>query len=241
VIRRMAVIVPAANEEDHIGGCLAAFQEARACLHRGTGIPVRVIVALDHCQDRTAAIAGRFTGVECVTLSARNVGLARRAAAHQVLAGGSRASELWLASTDADSQVPAGWLRGMLAEAQAGAHLVLGTVIPGPGLRSALHRDWLGRHQLRDGHPHVHGANLGVRGDAYLALGGWPALATGEDAELARRATAAGYLRISRTAAIPVVTSARQASRAPRGFAGYLRDLAPAAAAIQPPAAAVTP
>jgi hypothetical protein len=93
-----------------------------------------------------------------------------------------------------------------------------------------VRRDWLGRHQLRDGHPHVHGANLGVRGDAYLALGGWPALSAGEDAELARRATAAGYLQISRTAAIPVVTSTRQVSRVPRGFAGYLRDLAPAAA-----------
>lgn len=230
MIRRMAVIVPAADEEEHIGDCLSALQEARACLHRGTGIPVRIIVVLDRCQDRTAAIAGRFAGVERVTLAARNVGLARRAGAHQALTGGGPASEVWLASTDADSQVPAGWLCGMLAEAQAGAHLVLGTVVPGPGLRSALRRDWLGRHHLRDGHPHVHGANLGVRGDAYLALGGWPQLPSGEDAELARRATAAGYLRISRTAAIPVLTSARRVSRVPRGFSGYLRDLAPAAA-----------
>jgi glycosyltransferase involved in cell wall biosynthesis len=226
----MAVIVPAADEEEHIGDCLSALHEARDCLYRGTGIPVQLIVVLDRCQDRTAEIASRFTSVESVTLAARNVGLARRSGAHRALTGGGRASEVWLASTDADSRVPAGWLRGMLAEAQAGAHLVLGTVVPGPGLRLAVRRDWLGRHQLRDGHPHVHGANLGVRGDAYLALGGWPALSAGEDAELARRATAAGYLRISRTAAIPVVTSTRQVSRVPRGFAGYLRDLAPAAA-----------
>ena len=73
----------------------------------------------------------------------------------------------------------------------------------------------------------MHGANLGIRGDAYLALGGWPALPTGEDAELVRRATAAGHVRIARSAAIPVVTSTRRAGRAPQGFSGYLRDLSP--------------
>jgi len=72
-----------------------------------------------------------------------------------------------------------------------------------------------------------HGANLGIRGDSYLALGGWPELASGEDAELARRAAVAGHLRIARTASIPVVTSTRRAGRAPLGFSGYLRDLAP--------------
>jgi hypothetical protein len=79
----------------------------------------------------------------------------------------------------------------------------------------------------------VHGADLGVRGDAYLALGGWPGMPAGEDAELARRATAAGHLRITRTAAIPVVTSTRPVGRVPRGFSGYLRDLAPTPALAQ--------
>jgi hypothetical protein len=80
----------------------------------------------------------------------------------------------------------------------------------------------------------VHGANLGIRGDAYLALGGWPALPTGEDTELARRASSAGHLRIARTAAIPVVTSTRRAGRAPQGFSGYLRDLSPGGLAGAP-------
>jgi Glycosyl transferase family 2 len=221
----MAVIVPAADEEEHIGDCLAAIRAAAAELHRSAGIPVRVILVLDRCLDQTAAIARRSAGVELVTIGARNVGAARRAGASRALTGQGPASELWLASTDADSQVPVRWLTGMLAESRAGVHLVLGTVVPGPGLGPARRRDWAGRHQLRDGHPHVHGANLGIRGDAYLALGGWPALPTGEDAELARRARAAGNVRIARTAAIPVVTSTRRAGRAPQGFSGYLRDL----------------
>jgi hypothetical protein len=69
------------------------------------------------------------------------------------------------------------------------------------------------RHHLRDGHPHVHGANLGIRGDTYLALGAEPSLRAGEDVELVRRAMAAGHLRISRTAAIPVLTSPRPFNR----------------------------
>jgi len=234
VIRRMAVIIPAADEEEHIGDCLSAIRAAAGCLHRRTGIPVRVILVLDRCLDQTAAIARRSAGVELITVSARNVGTARRAGARRALTGPGRVSELWLASTDADSQVPVRWLTGMLAEARAGVHLVLGTVVPGPGLGPARRRDWAGRYELRDGHPHVHGANLGIRGDAYLALGGWPALPTGEDAELARRARAAGHVRIARIAAIPVVTSTRWSGRAPQGFSGYLRDLPPGGLAGAP-------
>jgi hypothetical protein len=103
-------------------------------------------------------------------------------------------------------------------------------VIPGPDLGAPARAEWLRRHHLREGHPHVHGANLGIRGDAYLGLGGWPALATGEDAELARRAARTGHLRISRTASIPVVTSTRSHSRAPHGFASYLHGIGPATA-----------
>jgi hypothetical protein len=76
----------------------------------------------------------------------------------------------------------------------------------------------------------VHGANLGIRGDAYLSLGGWPPVATGEDVALAGRARASGHLRITRTASIPVLTSVRMRGRAPEGFSGYLRELTAAGA-----------
>jgi hypothetical protein len=78
----------------------------------------------------------------------------------------------------------------------------------------------------------VHGANLGIRGDAYLALGGWQPLVTGEDVDLARRAALSGHLRVSRTASIPVVTSVRRVGRAPRGFSSYLRALGGLPAAV---------
>ena len=75
MIRRMAVIVPAADEEKHIGGCLSAIRAAAGCLHRRTGIPVRVILVLDRCLDQTEAIARRSAGVELVTVATSAFGL----------------------------------------------------------------------------------------------------------------------------------------------------------------------
>jgi glycosyltransferase involved in cell wall biosynthesis len=232
LIRRVVVVVPAANEERRIARCLSAIAVARTCLYRvSTRVTVRTVLALDGCRDETAAIAAAWSGVQPITLQAGNVGAARRAGSSAALAGAGPLSELWLAHTDADSQVPANWLTWMVREADLGAHLVLGTAVPGPALGAAAQARWLTRHHLRENHPHVHGTNFGIRADAYLGLGGWQPLVTGEDADLARRAARAGHLRISRTAAIPVVTSVRRGGRAPGGFSSYLRDLCPAPAA----------
>jgi glycosyltransferase involved in cell wall biosynthesis len=225
VIRRVAVIVPAANEERLIGRCLSSIRAARDHLNRSASIQARIVVVVDGCDDSTAAIAAACGDVQPVTIIAGSVGTARRAGASAALEDAGPPSELWLANTDADSEVPVNWLTSMVTEARLGAHVVLGTVVPGPGLGPAARAEWVSRHHLRDGHPHVHGANFGIRGDAYLALGGWQPLATGEDADLARRAARMGHLRISRTASIPVVTSVRRDGRAPRGFSSYLRAL----------------
>ena len=179
---------------------------------------MRTVVVLDGCQDRTAVIAAASREVQTVAITAASAGAARRAGASAALAGAGPPGELWLANTDADSQVPANWLTGMLTEARLGAHVVLGTVLPGRDLEPRTRAEWLSRHHLRDGHPHVHGANFGIRADAYLSLGGWPPVVTGEDTELARRAARTGHLRISRTASIPVVTSVRPRRPGPAGL-----------------------
>jgi glycosyltransferase involved in cell wall biosynthesis len=227
LIRRLAVIVPAANEERTIASCLASIAAARAHLARSStaGVQVQIVVVLDNCQDRTAVIAARFPGVRPVMISAGRVGAARHAGARAAIASAPPARELWLANTDADCAVPRDWLSFMVAEARRDTQVVLGTVLPGPGLPAALKAAWLGRHQLRDNHPHIHGANFGIRADTYLTLGGWQPLSRGEDVDLAGRAGSAGHLRITRTASIPVVTSSRTAARAPGGFASYLTAL----------------
>jgi hypothetical protein len=70
-------------------------------------------------------------------------------------------------------------------------------------------------------HPHVHGANMGVRADAYLRAGCWANLCTAEDHDLWQRLKATGARRIS-SAHIQVLTSGRRAGRAPLGFAAAL-------------------
>jgi glycosyltransferase involved in cell wall biosynthesis len=227
LIRRLAVIVPAANEEQTIASCLASIAAARVHLARSPAadVQVQVIVVLDNCQDQTAVIAARFPGVRPVMISAGRVGAARHAGARAAIASAPPARELWLANTDADCAVPRDWLSFMVAEARRDTQVVLGTVLPGPGLPAAMKAVWLGRHHLREGHPHVHGANFAIRADTYLRLGGWQPLTRGEDVDLARRAASGGHLRITRTASIPVVTSSRTAARAPGGFASYLTTL----------------
>jgi hypothetical protein len=70
-------------------------------------------------------------------------------------------------------------------------------------------------------HNHVHGANFGVRADAYCRAGGWKDLRSAEDHDLWRRLVRIGGRTVS-TARIEVVTSGRRIGRAPNGFAGAL-------------------
>jgi glycosyltransferase involved in cell wall biosynthesis len=227
----LGVVVPVNDEQDHLPACLEALHAARVHLRRSTPhhVEVRIVLVLDRCTDGSAAVATAAGDVEVITVHTRNVGLARRAGTVHLLAGTSSRSQLWFANTDADSAVPECWLTRMLAEGDDGAHLVLGTVLPAAGLTVPQHQLWHSRHMAREGHPHVHGANFGIRGDVYQRLGGWPGLRSGEDQRFADRAARFGGLRIVRTAHIPVRTSARLHGRAPLGFSSYVRGLSTAA------------
>jgi hypothetical protein len=74
-------------------------------------------------------------------------------------------------------------------------------------------------------HPHVHGANLGIRACAYLAAGGFPSLRTAEDHALLTAATEAGCA-VLQAGDLAVETSSRRQARAPDGFGHLLRTLA---------------
>lgn len=231
MIRHIGVVVPAADEEDRIAACLDSLARASHQLitHR-PGVSVHVVVVLDDCRDGTAGIVAGRPLVRVAIAGARCVGAARAIGTALATDVPQPAEEIWTAHTDADSQVPAEWLTTMVAAADAGVDLVLGTVTPGAELSRSVRHAWEQRHRLRDGHPHVHGANLGIRAATLRQLGGWRSLDTGEDADLAARAAAAG-VATRRTGAIAVHTSARADGRAPHGFSSYLRALSTAPAA----------
>ena len=246
VIGSAGVVVPAHDEEELLPGCLAALGEAAAVAEAGRpGLRVRIVVAADACSDGTAALA-RQAGVTVVTVSARNVGVARAAGLREVLrhetgprqaprhepagAGQSPArpdAGLWLATTDADSLVPPDWLSRQLRYADAGWDAVVGTVAVtdwtghAPGTAGAFARQY---GAWRGPHPHVHGANLGFTAGAYRAAGGFPPLRTGEDHALVATLRAQGR-RVLRTPLVTVVTSARNTYRAPAGFGHHLTTL----------------
>jgi len=224
-IAAAGVVVPAHDEEALLPACLAALRRAAGALH----VPVHLLVVADRCGDRTAAVA-RAEGARVISIAARKVGAARAAGITELLrlTSGSDPSAVWLATTDADTMVPPGWLRRQLEYAHAGWDIVLGTVTV---------TDWDGhpphvpvafaeRYASGPGpHPHVHGANLGIRASAYLAAGGFRPLRTAEDHALLAAATKAGC-PVVHAADITVETSGRRAARAPRGFSNLLRTLA---------------
>ncbi|MFM0644775.1 glycosyltransferase [Paraburkholderia bryophila] len=210
----IGVIVPAHNEEALLAPCLAALLGASR--HEDlAGETVRIVVVLDTCDDFSGAIA-RAYGVETLTLKARNVGIARATGADFLLADGAR----WLAFTDADSRVSAGWL---VAQLSLEADAVCGSIAVDDWTTHPLSvREYFRKTYVdADGHRHIHGANLGVSADAYRRAGGFPPLTCSEDVALVDRLIATGA-RIAWSAAPRVITSARAVARARGGFGDTL-------------------
>ncbi|MFE2353677.1 glycosyltransferase [Streptomyces parvulus] len=221
----VTVVVPAHNEETLLPGALAAI--AAAARHPDlVGVHVRTVVVADACRDRTADLA-RAAGATVLTTDCRNAGAARYAGVRHALdRRGGNLDEHWIATTDADSTVPPGWLAHQLAQARAGWEAVVGTVtLPPASPLAAPHRAHYEATRPAGGvawhHPHVHGANLGVAAAAYVDAGGFPPLATGEDRALVAALEQRGH-RVLRSAHVPVLTSPRLDARAPDGFGAYL-------------------
>ncbi len=226
------VVVPARNEESalpaHLSSMLAAVEETRRALPH---LVVRATVVLDSCTDGSEVVAATHPWVDLLRVRSGVVGEVRARGVERARrpTEGVDPARVWIACTDADTRVPATWVTEQVRLAEEGHDLVVGTVSPDPaGLPPQVLAAWRSRHRLEEGHPYVHGANLGVRLAAYDAVGGFAAVRTGEDVGLVARIRAAG-LPWCATTRTQVVTSARRHGRAPGGFAAYLRDLAASA------------
>lgn len=225
------VVVPCHDEEALLPRCLTGLRRAREVLARShPGIRVSTTVVLDRCSDGSAEVVAAHADREDITALAVSAGCAGAARRLGVEHGhtdehGLDAGRVWLANTDADSVVPPHWLLTQVELAGQGIEMVVGTVRPDPrDLEPWRLTQWRARHRLGPGHPHVHGANLGLSLAAYLAVGGFAPVSTGEDVALAAAVRRSGR-RWCATGAAPVLTSGRLTARAQDGFAGYLREL----------------
>jgi glycosyltransferase involved in cell wall biosynthesis len=222
-LEQAVVVVPAHNEIEHLPRTLSAL--IAAAMH--TSMRVLIVVVLDACADGSERLAERFgPNVHFISTDAGNVGAARAAGFEyaRTVCADVEPARTWFATTDADTTVGSRWLSRMT---DTHADMVLGTVrIPVWRLPVEVARRYLAAYNSTGpGHDHVHGANMGFRADAYWAVGGFRALATGEDVDLVQRFESA-HMSIHRHAKLSVATSVREEGRAPSGFAAYLRDLA---------------
>jgi len=252
-IRAVGIVVPARDEEAHIQHCLRGLASAIRQLPSEVACVVCLVLdrCTDRTPERAFAELGRRrargVGANLTVEVLRNdrpttVGALRHAGLLRVLrrlepqAPGHRAGRgpvlraaTWLLSTDADTVVGPSWALDHLHHADGGADAVAGLAdlddpaSLGPHGRRRYSR-LLAAGVHGDRHTHVYGANLGVRADAYLDVGGFPPAATGEDRQLLDRLRAGGH-RVVAPVDVRVRTSSRRHGRAPGGLAELLRGL----------------
>ncbi|MCU1396354.1 MAG: hypothetical protein JWM34_4782 [Ilumatobacteraceae bacterium] len=226
----IVVGVPACNEEQLVERSIRSILAAAdAVASRAT---VRVVVACDDCVDETVAIVARMAvaddRLDVIVGTWRSAGACRSAAIEAGLqfAGLARHDDanVWIATTDADTVVPEDWLVEHLGSWAVGDHAIAGIVqlLADDALTAAVATSFRANYAVgADTHSHVHGANLGVRADAYRSVGGFPSITLSEDHALWRALLAAGF-RCRSSVALWVSTSGRLVSRAPGGFADTL-------------------
>ena len=223
----MAVVVPARNEAVLLPATLRALHRAKGRLGQThPHISVSITVVLDCTTDISQELLACHLDVSSISVEAGRVGTARNAGVAAACAAQPLPlAQLWIANTDADTQVPEHWLQRQYELASQGVEVMAGTVEPsGSHLDPALLRRWFAHHDLREGHGHVHGANLGIRADALRRLGGFAEQGLHEDRDLVAAARMQG-MKVIATDSCRVITSARLQGRVQGGFADFLARL----------------
>jgi len=233
-IEHIHVVIPARNEAEAIADCLAAVAIASSAIPGSMTVTLTLVA--DRCADATVSRAvGSWAGKGSLRIIEANAGSAGRARDIGFKSASSGADpnleRTWVATTDADSQVPSDWLESHLAYANSGFDGVAGTIdildweaLPDCAARS--YRRMLAEARTADGqHGDVFGANLGIRASALHAVGGFPDVGHGEDHAVWSALRRYGF-RLVAPAALVVRTSGRFAGRAHNGLADLLGRLA---------------
>ena len=241
--RRVAVAIPARNEEGQLPACLAALDRAAAACAN----PVTVVVIANQCTDGSAALLAR-TRLDYAELhwqavslpeGRRHAGWARRLA-FDAAADLLRDPGDLLLSTDADTCVAPDWISRTIAHVDAGADAVAGRALTRRSDRTALGAaamrrlnllgrygvalDWLradlapSAHDPWPRHFYEGGASIALTLACYRGIGGAPTPPLGEDRALFAAVRKVGG-RVRHPLDVRVFTSSRTEGRAAGGMA----------------------
>jgi cellulose synthase/poly-beta-1,6-N-acetylglucosamine synthase-like glycosyltransferase len=177
----VSVLIAARNEEAAILNCLQAIDHLNY-----TPGTVEVLIGNDLSTDQTGTIVADFSqnrpDFKLFTISQTSAGLQGKANVLAQLAQQARGKTLFF--TDADTQVPSGWLAEMSRGFTENTGIVTGVTLPeGPKLFHKLQAiDWLYNLTLTHlvssvGIPvTAMGNNMAVSRVAYLAVGGYESI-----------------------------------------------------------------
>lgn len=205
-MRMFSVVVPAYNEQLLLPACLASL------LAQEYDGEIEILVVDNASTDDTAGVARRA--------GARVIEEPQRGYCNALMRGFAAARGEIIACTDADSVVPPDWIARLAREYDRAPDVVaVGGDIefqcPNWKSRVLTHFliPWINR--IDRGNPagaHLWGANLSVRRDAFLAVGGWnPKFSLQADSELSERIRKAG--RVVVVESLRVRTSSRRWNR----------------------------
>jgi glycosyltransferase involved in cell wall biosynthesis len=194
----ISVVIPTLDEEAVIARCLEAL--AKQTVSREE---FEVIVVDNGSHDGTVEAARGFAERLPLRL------IERRGVSISGLrnAGAAAAQGRWLAFLDADCLAPQDWLQQALVLLRAPGAGVAGAHYAIPEASSWVARAWYGDMSVRKTGPvaYVPAGTLFIGRDRFFELGGFDeSMATSEDCEFCRRASAAG-LRVEASAALSVV------------------------------------
>lgn len=200
---KLAVVIPAWNEEALLPGCL---ESVRNTVGELPGLDTELIVVDNNSTDRTAAVA-KADGARVVYEGVNQIARARNA-------GAAVATGDWLLFLDADSRLNPGLAGELLQLLAADRHVGCGTTMHMPGLpwwALAMMRTWNGVSRLCRW---AAGSFLVCRAEAFRDVGGFNELLyAAEEIDLSRRLKRWGRARRQRFAILrrhPLQTSARK-------------------------------
>ncbi|MEK7110422.1 MAG: glycosyltransferase family A protein [Patescibacteria group bacterium] len=208
---KISFVIPAYNEEHHLGACLESIMRELD----GERHDVEIIVVDNDSTDRTAEVARRYPGVRVVAESHKGIVWARAR-------GFREATGELIANVDADAMLTPGWIERVFREFERHPRLVCisGPLIYhdlSPGIRFLVKLFYgfgfffylLARFVFRSGSL-VQGGNFVLRREALERAGGFDTTIDfyGEDTDIARRLSRLGPVKF--TFGLPMLSSGRR-------------------------------